>query len=206
MSLATQRVASADPAVNAQVSAGADQESTVIGRLFAGIVYGLPMHKKLAVEGHLAADVFLRSSGKQGIAARGFTLLDLGARYGIQSDRFVGPYVAVGGSYGVFTGKPHERKVINDAATCASANIPADQPQDECAFLINKNIAARFGLGWGFASGKKTTVGVRLDVTYWRFSVNDYEDQSPGTPIPRQIPRPQDGVSVMLGLEFLRWK
>ena len=55
---------------------------------------------------------------------------------------------------------------------------------------------------------KATTqhVGVRFDITYWMFSLNDFEDQPAGAPIPNQIPRPQDTLSFMIGLEFMRWR
>jgi hypothetical protein len=206
LQLQAPREASAEPALSALIMGGVDQDTTAIGRLIAGAIYGLPFHKKLAVEGHVATEVFLRIDNAKGISAKGLTLLDLGFRYGIKNDRFVGPYVTAGGSFGIFIGKPHERRVDGEAETCASANIPADQPQDRCTFSIDKNLMGRLGFGWGFRNGKKTTVGIRLDLTYMRFSLNDYDPDKPNAPIPRHIPRPQDSFAVMLGLEFLRWR
>ena len=195
--------ARAQPAVKALVSAGVDQDTSAIGRLQAGGMYGLIAN--LAVEAHLGFEGFLRLDSSKGIAARSFTLLDVGARYGFKSPRFIGPYVVGGGGFGIFTGNPHERKVT-DLATCESANIPANEPQDECTYRINKNLSARMGLGWGFPSGNKTTVGIRLDVTYWMFSLNDFNPEITGAPIPREVPRPQATWSVLLGIEFLRWR
>jgi hypothetical protein len=193
----------AEPAAKASVSSGVDQDLSAIGRLQAGLMYTAVGN--LAVEGHVGFEGFLRLDSSKGIAARSFTLLDLGVRYGIQSPKFIGPYVVGGGGFGIFTGKPHERKVT-DAEVCESANIPPDEPQDECTYRIDKNLSARFGIGWGFKSGKKTTVGVRLDVTYWMFSLNDFDPDIMGAPIPREVPRPQSTWSVMIGIEFLRWR
>ena len=190
--------AAAGPVLDASVFAGVDQDVTAIGRAFAG---GMWVLGRFAPEAHLGFDGFLRLNGDAGVAARSFTLLDLGVRYAFTSDRFTGPFASVGGSFGLFTGKPHERKISDEPEVCMSA--PGSP--DDCAFRIDKNAALRFGLGYGFASSDNATVAVRLDVNYWVFSVNDFEDQAPGAPVPRDIPRPQDTVSVMLGLEFMRW-
>jgi len=195
--------AAAQPAVDAGVISGVDQDTTAVVRLIAGGLWGFG---RFAPEAHVGVDGFLRINGAHGISARSFNLIDLGARYGFKSDRFVGPYVTVGGGFGLFTGKPHERKVSGEPETCASADIPAGQPDDQCSFRIDKNLNARLGLGWGFASGAKTTVGVRLDIHYWLLSVSDFEDQPAGAPIPSQIPRPQSSISVLVGLEFMRWR
>lgn len=190
--------AGAEPVLDASVFAGVDQDVTAIGRAFAG---GMWILGRFAPEAHVGFDGFLRLNGDAGVAARSFTLLDLGARYAFTSDRFIGPFVSAGGSFGLFTGKPHERKVDNDPETCMSA----PGAPDSCAFRIDKNASARLGFGYGFASSDNATVAVRLDLNYWMFSVNDFEDQAPGSPVPRDIPRPQSSVSVMLGLEFIRW-
>ena len=195
--------AEAQPAVDAAIIAGVDQDTTAIARLYAG---GFWAFGKIAPEVHVGFDGFLRIDTSQGIAARSFNLIDVGVRYGFKSDHFVGPYVSTGANFGLFTGKPHERKVTDDEELCSTADIPDGQPTDECVFRIDKNASFRLGFGWGFASSSKTTVGVRIDLNYWLFSVSDYDDQSPGAPIPREIARPQDSWALMVGLEFMRWR
>jgi hypothetical protein len=189
--------AGGEAAVGGAVVIGVDSDVTVIGRLMAGALYRFG---RLAPEAHLTFDGFLRAKDA-GISARSFGLLELGGRYALRRDRFVGPFVTTGASIGVFTGKPHQRVVVDDAEVCGSA---AGMPH-ACDFNIDKNIAIRAGFGWGFASGGAATVAIRLDVVYWLFSVNAFEDQPSGAPIPREIPRPQDTWSVLVGLEFLRW-
>jgi hypothetical protein len=207
MALGSARSASAGPTpvLDAHITSGVDQELTVVGRLLAG---GILVFDRIQVglDAHLSFEGFLRIASDEGVAARSFGLLNLGARYGFRNARFHGPYMAAGGGFGLFSGKPRERKIKGDIETCDSADIPAGEPLDQCTFAIDKNVNAHVGLGWGFASGKRTTVGVRLDFTYWLFSVADFEDQPQGAPIPRQIPRPQDAWSVMIGLEFMRWR
>ncbi|HUH02254.1 MAG TPA: hypothetical protein VML75_09665 [Kofleriaceae bacterium] len=194
------RAAAAEPAVDAMVITGIDKDLTAVGRLLAGGMYGFG---KFAPEAHIGFDGFLRIDPEKGIAARSFSL-DIGARYGFTSDRFTGPYVSGGASYGFFILKPHERKVVDSPEVCASANLPPPN-QDDCTFRIDRNIAARLGFGYGFASGKKTTVGVRVDVHYWLLSLNDFEGV-PGAPVPSMVERPQDTWSVLVGLEFMRWQ
>ncbi len=189
----------AQPAIDAALIAGVDQDTTAIGRLVAGGLYGFGK-TRLAAEAHLGFDGFLRINKDQGIAAKSFNF-DVGGRYGIQSDHFVGPYLTAGANFGLFVGKPHERKVEDDPDVCATADTT-----DSCNYRINKNFNFRFGFGWGFASSKKTTVGIRLDVQYWLLSVSPFEDQPGGAPIPREIPRPQDSIAVMVGFEFMRWR
>lgn len=197
------RPAAAQPAIDAAVMAGVDPDATVVVRLMGG---GMWVLGRFAPEAHIGVDGFLRSAADKGISARAFNLIDLGARYGILSERFIGPYVTVGGGFGLFTGKPHERKVVDAPDVCESADIPEGQPQDACAYQIDKNISARFGIGWGFRSGPKTTVGVRLDVHYWLLSLSDYDPTRMGEPIPGMVPRPQQTFSVLIGLEFMRWQ
>lgn len=197
------RPAAAQPAVDAAVLGGVDRDTSAVIRLVAGGMWTLG---RFAPEAHIGVDGFLRIDADRGIAARSFNLIDLGARYGFQSDRFLGPYVTLGGGFGLFTGKPHERKVVDAPDVCESASIPEDQPQDACSYQIDKNINARLGLGWGFPSGPKTTVGVRLDVHYWLLSLSDYDRNRSGDPIPGMVPRPQQTFSVLIGLEFMRWK
>jgi len=193
----TAKRADAQVAGDAIVIAGVDQDTTAIGRLLAGGLYGFG---KFAVEAHVAFEGFLRINTSKGVSGRSLPSLDLGMRYGIKSDKFVGPFVAAGASLGFFTGKPHERKVVNDPDTCATASDPND-----CAFNVDRNASLRFGMGWGFKQSDKVTVAIRLDIAYWMFSVSPFENQPMGSPIPREIPRPQDSYSVMIGLEFMRW-
>jgi len=203
LQLGTAQRAQAEPVLDAAIIAGVDQDMTAIGRLVAG---GFWDFGRVAPEVHIGLDGFLPLTADKGIAARSFSAIDVGARYGIMSERYFGAYLSGGVGFGLFWGKPHERKVDGDEELCASANIPPEQDQDQCAFRINRNANVRLGFGWGFASGKKTTVGARIDIGYWMFSVNDYEDQPSGAPVPRLIPRPQAAWTLMLGLEFMRWK
>jgi hypothetical protein len=198
--LAAPRLASAGPTpvLDAHVSTGVDPDATVLGRLMAG---GLLVFDelKLAVDAHLSFEGFLRIADDQGVSARSFGLLNLGARYAFGNASFHGPFVAAGAGYGLFTGDPRERKVAGDLATCGGV-------ADDCTFKITQNLSARAGVGWGFAPGEKTTVAVRLDVVYWLFALADGEDQPRGAPYPGDVPRPQDTVTVMVGLEFMRWR
>ena len=201
------RDARAEGAIDGIVVLGVDQDVSGIGRLIAGGLYTLEKIglRNAAVEAHIGLDAFLRINSDKGVTARSLNLLDVGIRYGLTKQRFVGPYLAAGGNFGIFVAAPHERKIQGDMELCASAMIDEDQPQDECTYRIDKSVSARFGLGWGFRSGKKTTVGIRLDFTYWLFSLNDFEDQPKGAPIPRRVERPQSSYSFLVGFEFMRW-
>lgn len=150
------------------------------------------------VEAHLGFDFFFRLRGdSEGIAARTVTL-DIGARYGLRGDRFIGPFIAGGGGFGLMIGSPRERRLDDDDDTCmAQVGAP------DCSFDLDKNLSARLGFGWGFAASDQTTVAVRIDAGYWLFSVDG--DQSVGSPPARFVERPQDVLSLMIGLEFLRW-
>ncbi len=203
LQLGTARRAHAEPVLDASIISGFDQDLTVIYRLVAG---GFWSFGKFAPEAHIGFDGFLPLTSDAGITALSANVLDVGARYGIMSDRMRGAYVSAGAGFGMFFKQPTERKVDGEPEICASATIPEGEDPDQCAFEIDKNFNFRFGIGWGFASGKNTTVGARLDVGYWLLSVKDYEDQAAGAPVPRLIPRPQDAWSVMIGLEFMRWQ
>lgn len=201
------REAEAGPtfALDAHVTSGIDQDLTSISRLLAG---GLMIFDgvNLAVNAHLSFDAFLRIQNEQGISARSFGLANLGLRYGFRNSKFHGPFVDLGGGFGLMSGSPRDRKVQGDPDTCETAIPPAGGDPDDCTFAIDKYLNGRLGFGWGFASGKRTTVAVRLDLNYFVYSVVDREDQVGGAPIPRQIPRPQDSITVMIGLEFMRWR
>ena len=195
--LSTSIEARAEPAVDAFVVVGIDQDTTAIGRVLGGVMYGFG---KFAVAGHVGFEGFLRIDTSKGIAARSLPVVDFDLHYGITSPDFVGPTVNLGASFGWFSGKPHERKVVDDPDTCATA-----AEMNDCTFRIDKDASFRVGLGWGFRQSKETTVAVRLDFTYWMFSVSPFEQQPVGAPIPREIPRPQDSYSVLIGLEFIHW-
>jgi hypothetical protein len=201
LSLWAARPASAGPslALDAHISSGVEQDLTVIGRLMAGgmLVFD---PARFAIDAHLSFEGFLRVANDKGMSARSFGVGNLGFRYGFRNERFHGPYVAAGGGFGLISGKPRERKLADDTATCENANPPDDQ----CTFEIDKHVNGRLGFGWGFASGKRTTVGVRVDLMYWLFSVA--EEQESGSPPARFVERPQDAWSVMIGLEFMRWR
>ncbi len=173
------------------VLAGVDQQLSGILRMSGG---GLLSWEKFALEANVGIDGFLRVDPEQGLSARSFTLLDLGARYGANY-RFVGPFVSGGASFGIFTGKPRERKLKDDSATCGAAG--------DCSFNIDKNIAARLAFGYGFRATEKSTVAFRLEVQGWAFSVDD--TQEIGSPAAGDVEKPQTSIAVMAGIEFLRW-
>lgn len=195
---AGEREARAQPALDAAVVFGVDEDLTAVGRLLAG---GIWSFGKFAPEAHIGFDGFLPIKSSAGVTARSFSLINLGARYGFLSDRFDGPFVSGGGGFGLFTGKPHERQLDDDPA-CEVARPPSDN----CVYRIDKNLNARLGFGWGFQSSKNTTVAARIDLHYWLFSLNDFEDQPDGSPVPNMVDRPQASWSVLVGLEFMRWQ
>jgi tetratricopeptide (TPR) repeat protein len=182
--------------LNAGAVFGADQQLSGILRMQGG---ALLSWEKFAIEGKVGIDGFLRVDEDQGVSARSLTLLDLGVRYGLNY-RYLGPFFAAGASYGVFGGKPRERKLDDDMATCAGFDTGSP---GQCAFNIDANIATRVGFGYGFAASKKTTVALRLEAQYWLFSVD--EEQETGSPPAFEVDKPQSAVAVLLGLEFLRW-
>jgi tetratricopeptide (TPR) repeat protein len=175
------------------VLAGVDQQLSGILRMSGG---GLLSWEKFALEARLGIDGFLKVDPDQGVSARSFTLLDLGARYGLNY-RYVGPFVSGGASFGIFTGKPRERKLKGDNETCAI------DPNGNCSFNIDKNIAARLAFGYGFRASDKSTVAFRLEVQGWVFSVDD--EQEIGSPAAFSVEKPQTSIAIMAGLEFLRW-
>lgn len=175
-------------AIDVSLTAGSEPDLTGIARLSAG---GLIGWGKFAFEGHVGFGAFLRTGGA-GISANELTLIDLGARYAFKSPRFVGPFVGAGGSFGLLTGKPRDRKLEEDMATCGGG---------DCAFAIDKDITGRLALGWGFESSEKTTVALRVDLSYMIFSVDGEQNDIPAM----RVERPQDLMAVLVGLEFMHW-
>lgn len=180
-------------ALDISLTAGTEKDFTGMARAMAG---GLLGWGKFAFEGHIGFAGFLQVADK-GIAAREITLLDLGARYAFTSDRFIGPFVGLGGSFGLVTGSPHERKLEDDPDTCAGFT------SDDCAFEIDKDLTTRLMLGYGFSSSEKTTVAVRLDLSYMMFSVAG--DQRMGSPPASRVEKPQTMLAFLVGLEFMHW-
>jgi hypothetical protein len=182
-------------AVDGMVLTGLSTDLTAIPRGAGGISLNWG---GFAVEAHLGFDFFFRLRGdSEGVAARTLTL-DVGARYGLRGDRFIGPFVAAGGGFGLMVGSPRERRLEDDEETCM-----AQIGSSDCSFDLDKNLSARLGFGWGFAASERTTVAVRIDAGYWLFSVDG--EQSVGSPPARFVERPQDALSLSIGLEFLRW-
>ena len=180
-------------ALDGLLIAGIDQDVTALARFMPGGMLGWG---RFAIEGHLSFEGFLRISNDKGVSARSVSL-DLGARYGFTSNRFVGPFVSGGAGYGLFGGEPRERKLDGDMETCGAFE------GGTCAFSIDKNISTRFGLGYGFEANRATTVAVRLDAMYWFFSVDG--EQETGAPAAGQVDKPQTALALLLGLEFLHW-
>ena len=172
------------------ILAGVDRQVSGILRFSGG---GMLSWEKFALEARVGIDGFLRVDQEQGIQARSFTLLDVGARYGLNY-RYVGPFVSGGASFGLFSGSPRERKLLDDADSCGGG---------DCSFDMDKNIATRLALGYGFKATDKSTVALRIEAQTWIFSVD--EEQSIGNPNPNDISKPQTAVAVMFGLEFMRW-
>ena len=194
------RAANADirAGLNVQISAGSEPDTTAIGRaLLGGMVLFEPA--RLALSAHLSADAFIQASNDKGVRGTSIGLINLGARYAFLDQRFVGPYIDAGWGFGFLTGDT-VRGVKDDPGTCDSQR----SGEADCTIDLNRQMNARFGLGWGFDPLESITVGVRLDVVYWMFSLDDTEATTDG-PIARFVDRPQDTVAIMLGIEVLRF-
>lgn len=181
-------------ALDGMVVAGVDQDTSAVARLMPGV---LLQFGRFALEGHLSFEAFLRTQGDKGVSGRSVSA-ELGARYGFQSARFTGLFASAGAGYGFFNGKPRERKLVDDMATCEGFDAAEE---GACAFDVDRNISTRAGLGWGFEASKKTTVALRLDAMMWFFSVDGEQPQVPAG----AVDKPQRSIAVVLGLEFLHW-
>jgi hypothetical protein len=172
---------------------GADENMSVYGRAMGG---ALTRFGRFAPEVHAGFEVFFRT-GDKGLRAQSVTLLDLGFRYALGDKQFKGPYILAGAGFGFFVGKPREVKLTGDATSCSGFN------GGNCGFEVDKQVTGRIGVGYGFSSTENTTVGVRLDVSYWGYSVA--ESQPPSSPPAGGIEKPQNAIAVTVGIDFLRW-
>jgi hypothetical protein len=179
-------------AFGGNVLAGSDLELSAYLRMLGGAFL---TWEHVALEARLGIDGMLRVDNDQGLSTNSFTLLDLGARWGANY-HFVGPFVSGGASFGLFWGKPRERKVM-DSETCAGFE------NNTCPFDIDKNIVTRLAFGYGFSASERTTVAVRLETQLWFLSVDD--EQGIGNPRAADVTKPQTTFAFLLGLEFLRW-
>lgn len=182
--------------LDASVLAGADLQLSGVLRMAGGALFSW---EKFAFEAHAGIDGMLRVDADQGTSARSITVLDVGMRYGANY-RYVGPFVSGGVGFGLFSGKPRERKLKDNTSTCAGY----DQAKPgTCSFNIDKNITGRIGFGYGFQAAGKNTVALRIEAQYWLFSIDG--DQEIGSPPPFAIEKPQSAIAIMAGLEFMRW-
>ena len=172
------------------ILAGADQDVSGIIRFNGG---GMLSWEKFALEARVGIDGFLRVDQDKGVQGRSFTLIDLGARYGANY-RYVGPFVSGGASFGLFSGSPRERKLVNNDKVCGGG---------DCSFDMDMNIATRLAFGYGFRATDKSTVALRIEAQTWFFSADS--EQSIGNPAAVDIKGPHPSVAIMLGLEFMRW-
>ncbi len=179
-------------ALNAILMIGADQQVTVVGRLMAG---GMLRFGKFAPEAHLAFEGFFRAQDDRGTQGRSFSL-DAGARYSLGTEQVVGPFVGFGAGFGFFLGSPREINLKDDSTSCSG------QPGNDCTIDVDKQISGRIGFGYGFKSGDKATVAIRIDVGTWWYSVDKTQDLVPVG----QIELPQIAHSVLVGIEFMRWR
>jgi hypothetical protein len=181
-------------ALGGMVSAGLDDKLSAIGRLSAG---GMMVFGRLAPELHLALDGFARTSDDEGTQALSISIADIGVRYAFQDDRFTGAFGTFGLGYGLFVGGSNQINLSDDTETCASF------PGNACSFEVDKLLTGRLGFGWGFGMGEDMTMAARLDVTAWWYSAA--LEQPAGSPSHDDIKKPHIALSLLLGLELLRW-
>ena len=181
-------------AFGAMVSGGMDDKLTAIGRVFAG---GMMVFGRLAPELHLALDGFARTRDDQGTQALSISIADIGVRYAFQDERFTGGFGTFGLGYGIFVGGSNQIDLVDDTDTCAGF------PGNDCSFDVDKLLTGRLGFGWGFKTGEDMTMVVRLDLTAWWYSVA--LEQPAGNPTTDEVKKPHIALSLLLGLELLRW-
>ncbi|ACY18638.1 hypothetical protein [Haliangium ochraceum] len=182
-------------ALSGIASVGIDDKGSAIGRVSAG---GLMRFGKLAPEFHISLDGFLRTSDAQGTQALSLSIADIGVRYAFLDPSFVGPFGTFGLGYGLFIGGSNQITLDSDAESCAGF------PDNDCSFDVNRQLTGRLGLGWGLGSGDDASMALRLDLSAWWYSVTD--EQPPGKPIAEDVKKPHIALSVLLGLELLRWQ
>lgn len=180
-------------AFGAMVSGGMDDKLTAIGRVFAG---GMMVFGRLAPELHLSLDGFARTSD-QGTQALSISVADIGVRYAFQDERFTGPFGTFGLGYGIFVGSSNQIDLVDDTETCANF------PGNDCSFDIDKLLTGRLGFGWGLEMSEDMTMAVRLDLTAWWYSAA--LEQPAGNPTTEEVKKPHVALSLLLGLELLRW-
>jgi hypothetical protein len=181
-------------AVGVMVAGGMDDKLSAIGRVFAG---GMMVFGRLAPELHVSLDGYARTSGDQGSQALSLSIADIGVRYAFQDERFTGAFGTFGLGYGIFVGGSNQISLADDTETCANF------PGNDCSFDVDKLMTGRLGFGWGFAMGEGMTMAARLDLTGWWYSVA--LEQSAGNPTHDEVKKPHIALSVLLGLELLRW-
>ena len=181
-------------ALGAMISGGMDDKLTAIGRVSAG---GMMVFGRFAPELHLGLDGFARTRGDQGTQALSLSIADIGVRYAFQDQRFIGAFGTFGLGYGIFVGGSNQIDLADDTETCASF------PGNDCSFDVDKLLTGRLGFGWGFAMGEDMTMAVRLDLGAWWYSAA--LEQPAGNPTHDDVKKPHVALSLLLGLELLRW-
>ena len=136
------------------VEGGADARLSAVFRSLLG---GSINWGSFGLDAHVGLDGFVRIKNGEGTTGRSVTLMDLGAKYALHP-RSVGPFASLGASYGLITGEPNDVRLPGNDDTCSSLNLASD---DVCSFEIDKTIALRTGIGYGFESSETTTVALR---------------------------------------------
>jgi hypothetical protein len=183
-------------ALDLAVTGGIDQDLSSVARVLAGALLGWG---RFALEAHVAGEGFVPLDGGRGINGRSVGF-DLGSRFAFSDARFRGPFIGLGASLGLFLGRPRERELSGEIETCRGFD---EGSPGSCRFDIDKNVAGRLGFGYGFGAGASTTLALRVDVAYWLLSV-DGAQQAGSVPAVR-VEKPQQAVSVLVGLELMRW-
>jgi hypothetical protein len=183
-------------ALDLAVTGGIDEDLSSVARVLAGALLGWG---RFALEAHVAGEGFVPLDGGRGINGRSVGF-DLGSRFAFSDARFRGPFIGLGASLGLYLGRPRERELSGEIETCRGFD---EGSPGSCRFDIEKNVAARLGFGYGFGAGASTTLALRVDVAYWLLAV-DGAQQAGSVPAVR-VEKPQQSVSVLVGLELMRW-